>query len=94
MKFSLHHYLPGLCAVLAFAVSFYAQKPAPTATPPDEGPTKVFEVRLPVTVTEGKKKDLVKGLAKGDFRSSRTGFLRTSPSFLMKRPIRLYSLEY
>lgn len=45
-----------------------AQNPKPTATPPDvEGPTKVFEVRLPVTVTEGKK-NLVPGLTKADFQ--------------------------
>lgn len=41
--------------------------PAPTATPPDDpGVTKVFEVRLPVTVTE-KKKNLISGLTRGDF---------------------------
>jgi Ca-activated chloride channel homolog len=45
-----------------------AQKPAPTATPPvsDDNPTKVFEVRLPVTVTE--KKDLVSGMTRADFQ--------------------------
>jgi VWFA-related protein len=49
---------------LAAAVS--AQQP--TATPPetDDGDTtKVFEVRLPVTVTQ--KKDLITGLTRGDF---------------------------
>lgn len=45
-----------------------AQKPSPTPTPEDTSPTKVFEVRLPVTVVTGdKKKDLVPGLTKGDF---------------------------
>ncbi len=44
-----------------------AQTASPTATPPpdDPGATKVFEVRLPVTVTE--KKKLVSGLSKNDF---------------------------
>lgn len=40
-----------------------------TPTPPDSddtGPTKVFEVRLPVTVTQ--KKALVTGLTRGDFQ--------------------------
>ncbi|MFT3743392.1 MAG: VWA domain-containing protein [Pyrinomonadaceae bacterium] len=43
-------------------------RPAPTATPgaDDPGATKVFEVRLPVTVTE--KKTLVSGLSKNDFQ--------------------------
>lgn len=41
--------------------------PAPKPTPPDDtGVTKVFEVRLPVTVTQGKK-TLVSGLTRGDF---------------------------
>lgn len=42
----------------------------PTATPPpveDTGATKVFEVRLPVTVT-GDKKTLISGLTRGDFQ--------------------------
>lgn len=40
----------------------------PTPTPPEDtgGVTKVFEVRLPVTVTQGKK-TLISGLARGDF---------------------------
>ena len=45
-----------------------AQKASPTPTPPVDdigGPTKVFEVRLPVTVTQ--KKDLIAGLTRGDF---------------------------
>ncbi|MBV9217342.1 MAG: VWA domain-containing protein [Acidobacteria bacterium] len=51
------------------AVSVLAQKPTPetTPTPEDNGATKVFEVRLPVTVTEDKKK-LVSGLSKSDFQ--------------------------
>ena len=51
--------------VLAGAVN--AQNPA--ATPPDDdddgGSTKVFEVRLPVTVSQ--KKELITGLTRGDF---------------------------
>ncbi len=48
-----------------FEVSVHAQKPTPT---PDEniGPTKVFEVRLPVTVTL--KNQLVNGMTRGDFQ--------------------------
>jgi len=55
-----------LC-LFVFAGVATAQKATPTATPPveDTGSTKVFEVRLPVTVTE--KKDLISGLAKSDF---------------------------
>jgi Ca-activated chloride channel homolog len=54
-----------LC-LLAFAVPAQAQ--TPTATPPvtdETGPTKVFEVRLPVTVTQ--KKQLISGLTQNDF---------------------------
>jgi Ca-activated chloride channel homolog len=54
-----------LCLV-AFAVPALAQ--TPTATPPvtdEAGPTKVFEVRLPVTVTQ--KKQLISGLTQNDF---------------------------
>lgn len=51
-----------VCAALAVTVS--AQRPAPT--PPDDAEsTKVFEVRLPVTVTQ--KKELITGLSRGDF---------------------------
>lgn len=39
--------------------------PAPTPPPADDGSTKIFEVRLPVTVTE--KKNLITGLSRGDF---------------------------
>ncbi len=60
--------------VLALAGSAVAQKPlpspspSPAATPEDNSPTKVFEVRLPIiVVTDDKKKDLVPGLRKGDF---------------------------
>jgi Ca-activated chloride channel family protein len=53
--------------VLSWALSAAAQNPVPTATPPvdDTGATKVFEVRLPVTVTL--KDSLITGLTRGDF---------------------------
>lgn len=59
----------------ACAIGASAQKPTPvpTPTPPtgdDTGATKVFEVRLPVTVTETakpRKDELVKGLTRDDF---------------------------
>lgn len=52
-----------LIVSLALAATTRAQKPTPT--PDDTGATKVFEVRLPVTVTQ--KKSLIPGLTKGDF---------------------------
>lgn len=54
----------------AFGLAVSAQTPRPSATPPpeDTGAVKVFEVRLPVTVTDRKKKkDLITGLTRGDF---------------------------
>jgi Ca-activated chloride channel homolog len=53
--------------VMAFAAVANAQKASPTPPPVDDtgGPTKVFEVRLPVTVTH--KKQLITGLTRGDF---------------------------
>ncbi len=58
-------YLVVLAGLAGFPV--LAQNPAPT--PPDiDEPVSVFEVRLPVTVTEKKKKNpLVKGLKQTDF---------------------------
>jgi Ca-activated chloride channel family protein len=57
--------------ILASGVSISAQTPRPSATPPatrgDEA-SKIFEVRLPVTVTDKKKKkELISGLTRGDF---------------------------
>jgi VWFA-related protein len=52
-----------VCAALALTLS--AQTPSPTPPQEDTGPTKVFEVRLPVTVTQ--KKDLISGLSRNDF---------------------------
>ena len=66
MKKSLCFYVCCLPIVLLAVGSVSAQKPTPT--PDETGPTKVFEVRLPVTVTTSdKKKTLVPGLGKGDF---------------------------
>src|SRR5437868_6813030 len=58
-----------LLLLIAFAAAAAGQKPSakPAPTPPDDtGPTKVFEVRLPVTVTQ--KKNLISGLTRGDFQ--------------------------
>ncbi len=58
-----------LAILAAFAAgSAAAQRPRTSPTPPpdDPGVTKTFEVRLPVTVTAGKK-ELVSGLSRGDF---------------------------
>lgn len=57
----------------AFALAIAAQTPKPSPTPPivvtdDTGAVKTFEVRLPVTVNDKKKKkDLISGLKRGDF---------------------------
>lgn len=54
-----------------FGLAITAQTPQPTPTPPtvnDTGAVQTFEVRLPVTVVEKKrKKNLVTGLTRGDF---------------------------
>ena len=67
---SLFSFVPFRLVLFLFvsAAVVSAQKPTPTPTPPvsdDLGPTRVFEVRLPVTVTQ--KKNLVSGLTRGDF---------------------------
>ncbi len=55
----------------AFSLAIAAQTPRPAATPPpSDNPdtVKTFEVRLPVTVSDKKKKkDLISGLKRGDF---------------------------
>jgi VWFA-related protein len=54
----------------AFALIVSAQTPRPTPPPAndDTGPVKTFEVRLPVTVSDKKKKkSLIAGLTRGDF---------------------------
>jgi len=58
-----------LTLAAAMAAGVNAQNPTPAPTPPagdDPGVTKIFEVRLPVTVTL--KKNLVSGFSKGDFQ--------------------------
>jgi len=56
-------------AVFVFATCFIVSAQTPTPTPPVQNDTdlsgKVFEVRLPVTVTQ--KKTLISGLQRGDF---------------------------
>ncbi len=62
-------YITAFIFVSSFAIS--AQTPRPSTTPPpsdDTGAVKTFEVRLPVTVTDKKKKkNLIAGLTRGDF---------------------------
>lgn len=62
---SLTRFFTVVLFAAAFGSSGYAQ--TPTSTPPadDGNSTKVFEVRLPVTVIE--KKKLVTGMQRGDF---------------------------
>lgn len=56
-----------LAVGMSAVVTAQTPRPAPTATPSadDPGATKVFEVRLPVTVTQ--KNQLISGLNKNDF---------------------------
>lgn len=62
-------YFIGLFSISSLAIT--AQTPQPSPTPPtanDTGVVQTFEVRLPVTVVEKKrKKNLVTGLMRGDF---------------------------
>ncbi|MBK8465536.1 MAG: VWA domain-containing protein [Chloracidobacterium sp.] len=60
--------LKSVLVSLVFATAVFAQKATPTPPVPsdDTGATKVFEVRLPVTVTQ--KKNLISGLTRGDFQ--------------------------
>ncbi|MEO7660263.1 MAG: hypothetical protein ABIV48_11675, partial [Pyrinomonadaceae bacterium] len=51
--------------LLASVAVVSAQTATPTPAVDDTGTTKVFEVRLPVTVTQ--KKNLISGLNRGDF---------------------------
>ena len=57
--------------LFTFSSAVSAQTPRTSPTPPvveDSGQVKTFEVRLPVTVSDKKKKkDLVSGLSRGDF---------------------------
>lgn len=59
-----------LLSIFAFSLVITAQTPQPTPPPVDDdgGAVRTFEVRLPITVTEKKKKkNLVLGLKRGDF---------------------------
>ncbi|HXH70542.1 MAG TPA: VWA domain-containing protein [Pyrinomonadaceae bacterium] len=62
-------YFVGFIFTLNLAIT--AQTPRTSPTPPivdDTGAVKTFEVRLPVTVNDRKKKkDLIKGFTRGDF---------------------------
>ena len=58
--------------IFAFNLAIAAQTPRTSPTPPtveeDTGAVKTFEVRLPVSVIDRKKKkDLITGLTRGDF---------------------------
>lgn len=59
--------ISGILCTLVFSAAAFAQQASPTPPANDDpaGASKVFEVRLPVTVT--RKKDLVSGLQRGDF---------------------------
>ena len=66
---SLSYSILWLVLSMALSVSTFAQKPSPTPTPlpaDEPGATKIFEVRLPVTVTQ--KNRLVTGFSKDDFQ--------------------------
>ena len=74
------------CAIcLAAGAARMLRKPTPTPTPEpdDNGQTKIFEVRLPVTVTQ--KKKLVTGLSKDDFVSLRRWRPAGSHVFLRRK---------
>ncbi|HNQ15153.1 MAG TPA: VWA domain-containing protein [Pyrinomonadaceae bacterium] len=65
---NLVRYFFTITAILVYSAVGFAQTPTPTPAPTnDDSPTKVFEVRLPVTVEDKDKKTLVNGLSRGDF---------------------------
>ena len=68
-KFSRFFFLHFFCLTLLCCEAVLAQTPKPTPTPDETGggQIKTFEVRLPVTVSQGKKNPLVTGLSKNDF---------------------------
>lgn len=60
-------YYTVLFSVFGLSITAQTPKPTPPATG-DDGSVKTFEVRLPVTVSDKKKKkELVAGLKRGDF---------------------------
>jgi len=61
-------YFTVLVSVFSFAVAAQTPRPSPPTIIEDNGAVKTFEVRLPVTVNDKKKKkDLIAGLKRGDF---------------------------
>jgi len=68
-KFFRFLFLQLFCIATTWTVSALAQTPKPTPTPEETGggQIKTFEVRLPVTVSRGKKNPLVTGLSRNDF---------------------------
>lgn len=71
IKFNRYIFFQIAYAMAMGVVGSMAQVPAPTPkpTPIEEntGQIKTFEVRLPVTVTQGGKKNLITGLGRNDF---------------------------
>jgi Ca-activated chloride channel homolog len=66
---NLFRFITFTALLLSFVLVSFAQTPTPTPPIEDDGGTvKTFEVRLPVTVTDKKKKkDLISGFKRGDF---------------------------
>lgn len=61
-------YITSLFCAFALAISAQTPRPAPTPPPADDNEVvKTIEVRLPVTVTGKKKKELISGLTRSDF---------------------------
>lgn len=61
----MKHFIGLFALLLCMKAIASAQQPSPTPPGDDTGATKVFEVRLPVTVTD--KKQLITGLGRNDF---------------------------
>ncbi len=88
-------FAPIFVCLAVLAATAFGQTPEPTPTPApsdDLGTSKVFEVRLPVTVTMGKK-ELVSGMTRGDLRFSRMACGRRSRISPTRRRIRLFTSE-
>src|SRR5262249_31998517 len=66
-KFLRSFFLQMVCFAALGVISVASQTPKPTPTPEEiVGQIKTFEVRLPVTVSQGKK-NLITGLNRNDF---------------------------
>ncbi len=75
MKLLKHLLIAAVFSIAGLGTSALAQQPAATPPPDDPGgQVKIFEVRLPVTVSN--KKALVTGLSKGDFQIYEDGVLQ------------------